>query len=296
MDSAIPLTDKNNTLLSPDVVCSLTKAERARLRIAYRIRNDPTYAAQYKEITRKRYLAGRATPELLEKAREHHREYMARLFNDPNAAARILQKRAEHHQRNREDAVWCEQRRALVKRRRREDPAYQAKIKEREDKRRARYRVTPGALDKIREYDRAYRERKKREDPTWTHKQSRRAAKYNHTVEGRIKQALRARIYTAIKRGSRAGSAVRDLGCSVAFLKEYITSLHKTGMTWDNWGAGRECWQIDHIVPLALFNLTDPDQFRKAVHYTNLQPLWAEENWRKNRFITKAAAICTPQS
>jgi len=56
----------------------------------------------------------------------------------------------------------------------------------------------------------------------------------------------------------------------------------KTGetMTWGNYG--QSGWQIDHIIPLSKFDLTDRDQFLKACHYTNLQPLWMEDNYSKN--------------
>ena len=54
-------------------------------------------------------------------------------------------------------------------------------------------------------------------------------------------------------------------------------------MSWDNYGApqGQRGWHIDHIKPLAAFDLTDPEQCKQACHYTNLQPLWADENMRK---------------
>lgn len=50
-------------------------------------------------------------------------------------------------------------------------------------------------------------------------------------------------------------------------------------MTWENWGRGG--WHIDHILPVSSFNLSDPDQFFKAFHFTNLQPLWERENLSK---------------
>ena len=53
-------------------------------------------------------------------------------------------------------------------------------------------------------------------------------------------------------------------------------------MTWDNWGKGKDKWNIDHIIPLDSFNLSDREQLLKAVHYTNLQPMWEPENTSKS--------------
>ena len=68
-------------------------------------------------------------------------------------------------------------------------------------------------------------------------------------------------------------------------LKVYLERLFHPGMTWDNLGRydkNRPTWHIDHIKPLSLFDLTDNEQVKLACHYTNLQPLWAEENLRKH--------------
>ena len=68
-------------------------------------------------------------------------------------------------------------------------------------------------------------------------------------------------------------------GCKIDFLMGYLESKFTSGMTWKNhklYG-----WHIDHIIPLSSFDLTDRDQYLKACHYTNLQPLWAVDNIRK---------------
>jgi hypothetical protein len=50
-------------------------------------------------------------------------------------------------------------------------------------------------------------------------------------------------------------------------------------MNWDNYGFYG--WHIDHIRPCASFDLSKPSEQRKCFNYTNLQPLWATENWGK---------------
>lgn len=69
------------------------------------------------------------------------------------------------------------------------------------------------------------------------------------------------------------------LGCDFEFFINYIESKFLSGMTWQN--HTRTGWHIDHIMPCASFDLTDPEQQKKCFHYSNLQPLWAEDNLRK---------------
>ena len=99
----------------------------------------------------------------------------------------------------------------------------------------------------------------------------------------KIGKTLRSRLRSALKRNFKSGSAVRDLGCSIEYLKTYLEGKFEPGMSWDNWA--HDSWHIDHIVPLASFDLTDREQLLKACHYTNLQPLWAKDNLSKGDSI-----------
>lgn len=97
--------------------------------------------------------------------------------------------------------------------------------------------------------------------------------------KAKLARSLRDRVRKILKRGkgARAGSAVRDLGCSLDFFKAFIEGKFTDGMSWENYGK----WHLDHIKPLKLFDLTDREQFLEACHYTNYQPLWDEDNRRK---------------
>ena len=98
-------------------------------------------------------------------------------------------------------------------------------------------------------------------------------------INERLSSVIRARILGAVKHGYKSASTENLLGTNVANLKLYLEEKFKKGMTWENYGF--RTWHIDHIIPLASFNLEDPEEQRKAFHYTNLQPLWAHENIRK---------------
>jgi len=104
-------------------------------------------------------------------------------------------------------------------------------------------------------------------------------------LNGKIANNLRGRLGKAFRGNYKSGSAVKDLGCSIAKLKIKLQlGFHRhpaTGeyMTWNNYG--RKGWHIDHIKSLCSFNLSDKEQFLIAVHYTNLQPLWARDNLKK---------------
>ena len=109
--------------------------------------------------------------------------------------------------------------------------------------------------------------------------------KRNSDLNHKLRCNLRGRLVSAVKNESKSGSAVRDLGCSISEFKIYLESKFYSNpetnemMTWNNYG--RYGWHIDHIKPLASFDLEDREQFLQACHYANLQPMWSKENIKK---------------
>lgn len=99
-------------------------------------------------------------------------------------------------------------------------------------------------------------------------------------IDFKIRRVLRSRLNHALNKNNKAGSAIRDLGCTIEELKKHLEDQFVEGMSWDNHGL--HGWHIDHIIPLSEFNLTDPEELKKACHYTNLQPLWSKDNWSKH--------------
>ena len=116
---------------------------------------------------------------------------------------------------------------------------------------------------------------------TWDSVTAKAGAQVEKLIQRRLANLLRQRICHALKRGQKAGSAVKDLGCSVRELAAYLEERFSPGMNWGNHGVGSGRWSIDHITPLSSVDLTDRTQFLLVSHYSNLQPLWFADNVSK---------------
>lgn len=99
-------------------------------------------------------------------------------------------------------------------------------------------------------------------------------------IEFKLACRARTRVYNALRNNSQAkmGSAVQDLGCSISDFKSHIECQFTAPMNWGNYGT---YWELDHILPLANYQLSDRGTFRRLVHYTNYQPLEIGQNRRK---------------
>lgn len=96
---------------------------------------------------------------------------------------------------------------------------------------------------------------------------------------------LRHVFRRAARRACEAGGNRKEyrsekyLGCTVAEAKLHIQKQFKKGMHWNNYGTA---WHIDHIIPLAKWDLTKEDQRMRAANILNLQPMWARDNMKKS--------------
>jgi hypothetical protein len=123
--------------------------------------------------------------------------------------------------------------------------------------------------DKKREYFKIYYKQKRKEDSMF-----------------KFKCNVRNIVYRSFKKtNSKFSKTLKSeeiLGCNFLEFKDYIKSQFTKGMTLENYGE----WHLDHIVPIATAK-TEEDVIRLN-HYTNFQPLWAEDNQVKGaKIITK---------
>ena len=96
---------------------------------------------------------------------------------------------------------------------------------------------------------------------------------------------LKCNIRGMVNRAIKTKRTEEIIGCSYKHLKLHIESQFTEGMSWENYG--KFGWHIDHKNPLSWYELTNEEEVAKANHYSNLQPMWAEENLSKgNRFAS----------
>ena len=108
--------------------------------------------------------------------------------------------------------------------------------------------------------------------------QKRKKERYYSDPIYRLKAIIRASTLNSFKsiKVNKLCKTSKIIGCSYEKLKQHIENQFTEGMSWDLFGK----IHIDHIKPLSTAK-TEKDLIKLA-HYTNLQPLWAEDNIKKS--------------
>lgn len=92
-----------------------------------------------------------------------------------------------------------------------------------------------------------------------------------------LARTVRRRMSLAIQRAGYIKSQKTEemLGCTLSYMKDHLEKQFTSGMNWENRGK----WHVDHIIPLS--SAKTEDELIGLCHFTNLRPLWAEENLKK---------------
>jgi hypothetical protein len=136
---------------------------------------------------------------------------------------------------------------------------------------------------KVLEYKKEYRQRDESKQNYNKWKAAYKKKRFNDDIDYKLKYVISSQVRRYVKGELKTKKAAELVGCSMEKLRKHIESQFKEGMLWNNHGFYG--WHIDHIIPCASFDLADIEQQKKCFHYTNLQPLWAEENLKKGAKI-----------
>lgn len=112
------------------------------------------------------------------------------------------------------------------------------------------------------EYFRIYSKNRVKVDPIYKLKGNLRTRLYHYLKDSKLEKKYKFSEY---------------IGCLPSELKVHLERQFVKGMSWDNHGS----WHIDHIIPLS--SAKTEKRLYKLCHYSNLQPLWAADNYKKSK-------------
>lgn len=97
---------------------------------------------------------------------------------------------------------------------------------------------------------------------------ARRSARYAEDIEYKLQKAVRGRFRRALKGKRKTSKTFALLGYTVEALRAHIERTWRRGWNWENYG---KIWEIDHILPCAMFDHTDIEQVRQCWALSNLR-------------------------
>jgi len=109
-------------------------------------------------------------------------------------------------------------------------------------------------------------------------------AKLRKTIKGRLNCIMSSNLRTALKGNKKNRHWEKLVQYTVDQLKNHLESNFTDGMSWNNYGTH---WEIDHKIPIAVFNFECPDDidFRLCWSLKNLRPLEKKVNRMKGKKI-----------
>jgi hypothetical protein len=207
-----------------------------------------------KESKRKEYLKN------IERYRKHNENY--RNLNNDKIKNYLIKYYFEHKE------IICNRHKERYQQKKEEILCKQKEYHQKNFEKRRNYHKNYVKInkEKLREYKLIYTKKRRKDDILFYLK---------GILSHRVRQFLKT------KKMKKNNKTFNMIGCSPEFLKEHLEKQFVDGMNWENRGD----WHIDHILPLS--SAQNEDEIYKLCHYTNLQPLWAEDNIKKSNKIVE---------
>jgi len=117
--------------------------------------------------------------------------------------------------------------------------------------------------------------------------------KKKNNSQFRINATMSGSIYNSLS-GKKNYRKWMDLaGYTVEDLMAHLEKRFSDGMNWENYGHGKDKWNIDHIIPKSLWVYNSPEdrEFQQCWAMVNLQPMWMSENCRKGNRIQSVETL-----
>lgn len=124
--------------------------------------------------------------------------------------------------------------------------------------------------EKINQQRNLQRKKRRKEDPQY-----------------RLTANMRKALYHSLKRAKtkKQNTTFKYISCSPSFLLERLEKMRIE--------RGLSEYAVDHMMPLDSFDLSDPEELRRAWHFSNLQSLSGEDNFKKSNKVIYDMKWCT---
>jgi len=99
----------------------------------------------------------------------------------------------------------------------------------------------------------------------------------------RINRVMSHAVWRSLKSSKNGAPWESLVGWTAEEGRVHLESRFTEGMNWDNYGYGKDKWNIDHIIAICHWSITSNacQEFKDCWSLDNLQPLWQTRNFEK---------------
>lgn len=107
--------------------------------------------------------------------------------------------------------------------------------------------------------------------------------KYANDINFKLSSSLRSRLRQALlcAKNNKLASTMSLLGCDIIYFRSWIEFQFEEWMNWENYGQ----WELDHVLPCSMFDLSKKSEQEKCFHWSNIRPLKKESNNSKSNIL-----------